>query len=122
MMQIGNQLFIPWAQAAQVIPEGSLKAAKHRGNIKVLKSGSQLLIDVSSLSETHRERIKKAFGEPEQSARAQLVLSLITHDPEAEQFFLAYRYDENKALPLEYVAKYTQAACWLNMLKRVDKK
>jgi hypothetical protein len=67
-----------------------------------------------------RECIEKRFGNPYDYVAREPIMKMIVQDAKAEAFYLDYRYDQ-KALPIKTVRKYTRAACWLNMLKDVQK-
>ncbi|MCX6210086.1 MAG: hypothetical protein NTZ59_11485 [Bacteroidetes bacterium] len=68
-----------------------------------------------------RECIEKRFGNPFDFVAREPIMKMVVLDHKAEEFYLQYRYAENKALPIKTVRKYTRAACWLNMLKDLQK-
>lgn len=109
--------YIPWQDALHAIPEGTLKSAQHRGTIRIVKLEGKKYLDIHSLSERLRQRIKIA----QKDTIKELILSKIVPDSQAQTYYLSYRYN-GKSLPIEYVMKYAQVAAWLNYLKTIKPK
>jgi hypothetical protein len=88
----------------------------------------KVLIAFEPLKDDYKKKIEARLGNPYQVIAKQPIRNLIKHDDQAEIFFLAYRYtgtdNQPKPLPIEHVQKYTKAASFLNMLKKIteDKK
>lgn len=62
-------------------------------------------------------------GDPHKYYSKEPIRRLIVKDHKAEEFYLAYRFDETRPLPrkpIDYVAKYTRAASCLNMILKAE--
>ena len=84
----------------------------------------KILFEYEKLKDEDKRLVVARFGNPYEYLAKQPIRNLVKWDDKAEEFFLAYRYDQDKPLPIEHVKKYTLAASWLNMFKTVteDKK
>lgn len=84
----------------------------------------KVLVEFEKLKDEYKKKIEVRFGNPYEYMAKMPIRNLVKWDNNAEEFFLQYRYDENKPLPIEHVKKYTTAANWLNMFKALtqDKK
>jgi hypothetical protein len=76
----------------------------------------KVLIHFESLKPEHKKAVEDRLGNPYDRLAKEPIKNMVTKDLKAEEFFLAFRYDDNKLLPIETVSKYVQAASWLNML------
>lgn len=84
-------------------------------------NGNALLIHYKSLDEKYKQLIDQEFGgDPYGYFSTQPIKDMVKYDNQGEQFYLDYRYGENKSLPTDKIRPYTWAASWLNMLKGVD--
>lgn len=115
--------------AAIGVPKGTLDSAKARKSksLPVIDDPEDLrkiIVEYEKLSNKYKEKFIARFGNPYDHIARQPILDMVKIDAQAEAFYLAYRYNGNKSLPIEHVTKYTKAASWLNMLKEVtaDKK
>jgi hypothetical protein len=84
----------------------------------------KILFEYEKLKDSDKNKVIARFGNPYEYIVNLPIRNLVKWDDKAEEFYLAYRYDEGKPLPIEHVKKYTLAASWLNMFKKVteDKK
>jgi hypothetical protein len=73
-----------------------------------------------TLSKSYQEKIIKRFGNPYDYIAREPILRMLQPDDNAYQFFLSYRYNGDKILPINRVKQYTRAACWLNLLKQIE--
>lgn len=80
----------------------------------------RVLIEYESLKEQYKKMIVTRFGDPYEYIAREPIKKMLQPDPKAEQFFMQYRYDENKALSTDHVRKYTKTAAWLNMLNKLN--
>jgi hypothetical protein len=88
------------------------------------EDGRKILFEYERLKDSEKEKVKARFGNPYEYMAKTPIKNLVKWDIEAEKFYLAYRFDEDKTLSIDHVKKYTTAASWLNMFKAVteDKK
>lgn len=130
MKLIDNKLFIEFAEMVDCgVSEKYLRKAKSTGIkcwtfIDDPADKRKVLIEFESLKDEYKTKVAARFGNPHEYMAKMPIRNLVKWDHKAEEFFLAYRYDSNKSLPIEHVKKYTLAASWLNMFKAVteDKK
>lgn len=126
MKLIDNTLYIEWAEALDSgISENTLKHAKLRKSplwhfFPDPEDKRKVLIGFETLKEEYKRRIQARFGNVYEYIAKIPIRKLVKWDDKAEEFFLSYRYDENKKLPIDTVKKYTVAANWLNMLREVN--
>lgn len=80
----------------------------------------KVLFEYESLRDQYKECLTKRFGDVYEYVAKQPIKKLVQKDFKAEEYYLGFRFDENKPLPIEYVNKYTTAASWLNMLIKAD--
>lgn len=81
----------------------------------------RVLIEYEKLSKSYKEKVHNRYGNPYNYVAKQPIKERVQWDARAEAFYLAYRFDKTKSLPLEHVDKYTKAASWLNMLREITK-
>lgn len=130
MKLIDNILYLEWNDALDSgIPKGTLDSAKNRTSpswtfIDDPDDKRKVLIEYERLKEDYKKKVEARFGNPYEYVAKLPIRKLVKWDDKAEEFYLSYRYGENKPLPIEHVKKYTLAASWLNMFKTVteDKK
>jgi Mu transposase, C-terminal len=106
-----------------LVAKGTYDSLKSRGRIEVLErggNGRSVMIVYESLPPLYKQLVWNKFGDPYAYTCKQPLLALVKKDPAAEQFFLSYRYDEHKSLPLQHVENYVTAAAWLTMLQKVQ--
>jgi hypothetical protein len=80
----------------------------------------RVLIEFESLKPENKAKIEKRFGNPYDQVAKGPIKGMVTKDTKAEEFYLSYRYDDNKFLPIETVNNYVTAASWLNMLVKAE--
>lgn len=85
----------------------------------------KVLIEYDSLKDRYKEMVQKRYGNnPYERMSKEPIKNMVQKDVAAETFFMQYRFEDNKHLPIDIVRKYTTAASWLNMLLKseADKK
>lgn len=80
----------------------------------------RVLIEFESMKPEAKHKIEKRFGNPYDHCAKGPIRNMVSKDMKAEEFFLAFRYDDNKFLPIETVNNYVTAASWLNMLVKAE--
>lgn len=83
-------------------------------------NGLKILVGFEALREDYKVKVTARYGNPYEYVAKSPIRNMVTHDPEAEKFYLGYRYDGDKKLPEERVGHYTREASWLNMLIKAD--
>lgn len=95
--------------------QGSDKTRLHPKNKKVI------LVRYDAISEANQQKIIDRFGShPADFIARQPIRSMIIPTSAANQFFLSYRYADNKMLPIHRVKQYSRACDILEMIKRID--
>jgi hypothetical protein len=130
MKLIDNILYLEFSELVDCgVNEETLKKAKLRKSnswsfINDPMDNRRVLVEYEKLGNSYKEKVKARFGNPYDYIAREPIKNMVKWDHLAEQFYLGHRYEGNKTLPVEHVAKYTKAASWLNMLKEVtdDKK
>jgi len=130
MRLLNDILYIEYRELLDCgISDNTLKSAKIRQSsswvfVNDPLDNRRLLIEFEKLGNSYQDKIKARFGNPYHYVARQPIKAMVSWDTNAEKFYIDYRYNENKTLPLEHVNKYTKAASWLNMLKEAtdDKK
>lgn len=130
MKLIDNIVFLEWRDALECgISDNTLKNARLRNSpswhfVDDPTDKRKVLIGFDKLKEENKNKVIARFGNPYEYMAKAPIRNLVKWDDKAEEFYLAYRYDQGKPLPIEHVKKYTLAASWLNMFKEMlqDKK
>lgn len=78
-----------------------------------------VLVQYETLRPRHKEKIIAKFGNPYEFIAHDPIKKLVTTDFKAQEFYIAYRYNDTNSLPVDHVQKYIAAASWLNMLLKV---
>jgi hypothetical protein len=124
---INGLLYLEFSDAIQsgCWTEKYLWKAKSTGSksIQFLKDPSdnrKVLIEFESLKDQYKDQVKKRFGNPYDHLAKEPIKKMVVKDDLAKDFYLKYRFDGNKMLPIEKVEEYTIAASWLNMLSKAD--
>lgn len=126
MKLIEGNLYLEFAEAVECgMNEKYLRKAKSTGakSFRFLDDPDdrrKVLIDYESLKPQYKEQVEKRFGNPYDHLAKEPIRKMVTKDLKAEEYYLSYRYDGNKHLPIDAVNKYTTAASWLNMLVKAD--
>lgn len=127
MKLIENTLYLEFAELVDCgISSNTILHAKRRkspswGFIDHPEDRRKILIEYEKLKEDYKRKVEARFGNPYEYVAKMPIRQLVKWDDKAEEFYLSYRYDENKPLPIEHVKKYAKAASWLNMLRDVAK-
>lgn len=130
MKLIENILYLEFAEMVDCgVSENYLRKAKSTKTkcwtfIDDPEDKRKVLVEFEGLKDVYKSKVQARFGNPYEYVAKLPIRKLVKWDDKAEEFYLSYRYDENKPLPIEHVKKYTLAASWLNMFKTVteDKK
>jgi hypothetical protein len=120
---VESVLYIEFDEAV----EAGISTKNYLTKAKSTKSGSftfiddpadkrRVLIEYDSLKPEHKHKIEQRFGNPYDQVAKEPIRKMVNKDMKAEEFFMAYKYDGNKSLPIDTVKSYVQAASWLNML------
>lgn len=78
------------------------------------------LIEFETMKPCYKEMVQKRFGNPYEHVAKEPIRKMVIKDTQAEEFLLAYRFGENKFLPINIVNKYITAASWLKMLMNAE--
>lgn len=125
MKLVNKTLYIEFADfiAAGWNVDGIKKANLRNGSFWQMIANPEdaraVLVEYESLRPNHKEKIEQAFGNPYDCLAKGPIKKLVTKDLKAEEFYLNYRYAENKTLPVDHISKYTSASSILNMITRV---
>lgn len=85
------------------------------------KNKKIILVRYDCISEANQVKIIKRFGcTPHEFIAREPIRRMIVQQHEAQQFFLSYRYNENKILPIHRVKQYSRACDILELIKKVD--
>jgi len=93
-------------------------------------NGSKVYIELESMPDKYKLAIRKHYGDPYEYAAKQPILNSIYPDPAALEFYNNYVLPTGDKLPnqdkdlqgkpqINYVARYTRNAEWLNMIIRL---
>lgn len=77
------------------------------------------LFDYEGLGKKYKTAILARWPKPYEEMVMQPIRSMIRQDLAAETYYLAYRNEDNKPLPIDHVRKYTRACEVLNMLLEI---
>lgn len=123
MKLIDSFLYLEFDEAVQagIGSEGYLRKAKSVGSrsftfINDPSDKRKVLLQFETLKPEHKALVEKRYGNPYDRLAKEPIKNMVSKDSKAEEFYLSYRYSDNKMLPIESVNKYTEAASWLNML------
>jgi hypothetical protein len=120
---LDGNLYLEFADAIECGMDGNyLRKAKSTGAkaftfVDDPEDRRKVLIEYESLKPHYKEQVKQRFGDPYEALAKEPIKKMIVKDVKAEEYYMQYRYDGCKMLPIERVKEYTAAASWLNMLK-----
>lgn len=126
MKLIDNILYLEFSELVSCgVSENTVKKAGLRNSsgwefINDPADKRKVLISYERLKDAYKELVKVRFGNPYEYLAKDPIRKMVTRDPEAEKYYLAHRYGNNKSLPIDHVKKYTTAASWLNMLVKAN--
>jgi hypothetical protein len=80
----------------------------------------KVLIEFESMKPEAKAKVEKRYGNPYDIVAKGPIRGMVQKDSKAEEFFLSYRYEESKMLPIDKVNQYVLAASWLNMLVKAE--
>lgn len=125
MKIVTDKLYLEFSEMVEAgVSEKTLKSASHRNSsswniIDDPADKRKVLIGYEDLRLNYKKQVQERYGDPYDYVAKTPIRNLVKPDFKAEEFFLQYRYDDNKVLPIEHRKKYTQAASFLNMLLSV---
>lgn len=106
------------------LSEGYYKNLNSAGSDKTMlhpKNKKIILVKYNCISKDNQQKIIERFGcSPHEFISRQPIRRMITQHNEARQFFLAYRYNTEKILPIHRVKQYSRACDILDLIKRID--
>lgn len=126
MKIINDTLFIEFSEMVEAgVSDNYLSKAKSSGTkcwnfINDPGDKRKVLIDYEALRLNYKKQVQARYGDPYDYMAKTPIRNMVKPDFKAEEFFLSYRYDGDKVLPIEHRKKYTAAASFLNMLLYVD--
>lgn len=126
MKLLEGNLYLEFSDAIEAgISSNTLKKASERNSPSWNftgdpQDGRKVLIEYESLKPEYKEKIRNRFGNPYDALAKEPLRKMVQKDTKAEEFYMQYRYDGCKMLPVERVKEYTIAASWLNMLSKAD--
>jgi hypothetical protein len=123
-LTIDDAIECGFSKDANYINKEKSRGAKWATFIKDPQDNRKTLIDYESLAENKKEKVISRYGNPYDRLSTEPIKNLVIKDLEAEKFYMQYRFDGAKSLPIKHVEAYTKAASWLNMLVKseADKK
>lgn len=123
MKIVDQKLYLEFSEVVEagITTEGYLTKAKSIGTktftfINDPSDKRKVLIEFETLKQDHKDRIVRRYGNPYDRLAKEPIKNMVTKDLKAEEYFLAFRYDQNKSLPIATVNQLVTAASWLNML------
>lgn len=126
MKLLDNKLFLEIADLVESgVSEKYLWKAKSTG-VKSFtfcqdpSDGRKVLVEWETLKANYKEMVQRRFGNPYDYLVKEPIRKMVVKDLQAESYFLQYRYEGNRSLPIETVQRYTAAASWLNMLIKAE--
>lgn len=124
MKIINGELYLSLSEASScgLGTENYLNKEKSRGAkwADFIKNPDDLrstLLKYDTMAPNKKALVNQKFGNPYEYFAKEPIRLMVEKDTKAGAFYTQYTYgDDHKKLPLETIAKYTTAACWLNML------
>lgn len=120
MKIIEDKLFLEFSEMIEAgVSDNTVRSAKLRNAWSFINDPSdkrKVLIEFEALRVNYKKLIQDRYGDPYDYVAKDPIRKLVKPDFKAEEFYLQYRYDNDKVLPIEHRKKYTVAASWLNML------
>ncbi len=126
MKLVESKLFLEFNDLPDAgIKPVTVKMAKLRGSkgwqfIDDPADSRKVLIEYEPLPIRYKANVEAYFGNPYDYLAKKPIKDLLVPDYKAEEFFTAYRFDEDKMLPMDAVRAYVKAATWLNLLVRLE--
>jgi hypothetical protein len=109
-----------FSKDANYINKEKSRGAKWATFIKDPQDNRKTLIEFESLAPNKKEKVLARYGNPYDKLSTEPIKNLVIKDLEAEKFYMQYRFDGDKSLPIKHVEAYTKAASWLNMLVKAE--
>lgn len=124
MKIINDTLYLEFSEMIEAgVSENTIRSAKLRNAWSFIpdpQDKRKVLIDYEALRLNYKKQVQERYGDPYDYVAKTPIRNMVKPDFKAEEFYLQYRYDDNKALPVEHRKKYTASASFLNMLVYVD--
>lgn len=131
MKLINSKVYLSIKEVVEcgISTEGSLWTAKSKGTkcwdfVKDESDLRNVWIGYDAMSDERKRLVELRFGNPYDRVARTPILDMVVNDRKANEYYMAYRYDGLKNLPISRVYQYTRAVSWLAMLDRalVDKR
>jgi len=126
MKIIEDKVYLEFQEMVEAgISDNTIRLAKHRNSpswniINDPQDKRKVLIEYEALRLNYKKQVQDRYGDPYDYVAKNPIRLMVKPDFKAEEFFLQYRYDGDKVLPVDHRRKYTLAASWLNMLLSVN--
>lgn len=102
---------LPPEVLAPIMSEANYKQLKARGKINVVRAGKGLgnyaLVEVATLPQRFRDRIKEKYGEMKGDILRDWFAQHYVVDAHARAFYTRFRFENGDALPPEHINEYT---------------
>lgn len=93
-------------------------------------NGRKVFVEYQSIPKKFKDEVVKLYGDPYAYISKQPILQALSHDHKAQEFYQSYILPNGAKLPssdldfenkpqINYVARYTENANWLNMFNRL---
>lgn len=126
MKIVNDMLYIEYTELlACGVSDNTLKSAKLRKSpswqfIEDPDDRRRVLISYEKMTKPYKDKVILRFGNPYDYMAKQPIWSMVSHDINAERFYIEYQYGSGKTLPLEHIERYTATASFSNMLLNVQ--
>lgn len=124
MKIINDILYLEFSEMVESgVSDDTIRKAKFRNSWSFINDPAdkrKVLIEYEALRVNYKKAINERYGDPYDYVAKTPIRNLVKTDFKAEEFFLQYRYDGDKVLPIEHRKKYTLAASWLNTLLNIN--
>jgi hypothetical protein len=129
-----GKLFLEFEELVPaVISRAAYDFAKSKSNITTLGKGGngrKVLIEFDSMPSKYKAVTREIYGDPYVYASKMPIINAVEYDHRAHRFYTDFDLPTGQKLPasdkdvagnsqINYVARYTEAAGWLNMLGRL---
>lgn len=119
MKKVGNTLYLD-KQDIELASISYLTAKKWSFKIKDPADRRCDLFPFEELAPKYQDKIRDHFGDPYEYYSVTLIKRFLKADKKAFDFYSTYKINEFEGLPDDYIAKYTLAAEWMNLLVEMD--
>lgn len=125
MRLIDGKLYLEFQEMVECgVSENYLKKAKSTGTkcwvfMNDPADNRRVLIDFEALKDEYKAKVSTRFGNPYDLTARKPILDQVINRTEAHDYFLSYRYNGSKCLPIDVVSKYTRMDAWLTFLGKM---